>query len=198
MTWKHPRRVRQAVQILTLGFYVYLLLAALQGRAAATAPAPLADLFFRLDPLAALAAMVSARVWMPRLALALVIPGLTLLMGRIWCGWLCPLGTLLERVRFRSTRRRAAALSSRWRTISAVKSIKYILLLAVLALALFGNLSLLVLDSITLFTRQPRSQLIHPPGAKDEGDFLARCIRCSQCMQVCPPLGGSDDHRRPG
>ena len=28
--------------------------------------------------------------------------------------------------------------------------------------------------------------LIRPPGSLDEGRFLARCIRCGQCMRVCP------------
>ncbi len=29
-------------------------------------------------------------------------------------------------------------------------------------------------------------QLIRPPGALDEKAFLARCIKCGQCMRVCP------------
>jgi polyferredoxin len=28
--------------------------------------------------------------------------------------------------------------------------------------------------------------LIRPPGSVDEGEFLKRCIRCGQCMRVCP------------
>jgi formate hydrogenlyase subunit 6/NADH:ubiquinone oxidoreductase subunit I len=32
--------------------------------------------------------------------------------------------------------------------------------------------------------RDPR--LIRPPGALDEKSFLARCIRCGECMKVCP------------
>jgi polyferredoxin len=30
------------------------------------------------------------------------------------------------------------------------------------------------------------AQLIRPPGALDEDRFLARCIRCGQCMRICP------------
>jgi len=30
------------------------------------------------------------------------------------------------------------------------------------------------------------SRLIRPPGALDETNFLARCIRCGECMKVCP------------
>ncbi len=30
-----------------------------------------------------------------------------------------------------------------------------------------------------------RSQLIRPPGARVEGEFLSRCVRCAECIQVC-------------
>jgi len=29
--------------------------------------------------------------------------------------------------------------------------------------------------------------LLRPPGALDEDSFLAACIKCGQCLQVCPP-----------
>ena len=137
------RRVRQAVQILAFVLYIYLLVAALQRRVAF----PLADLFFRLDPLTALSAMLASRAWIPRLALASVTLGLTLLFGRVWCGWLCPLGTLLDWVRFRSAPGRARMLSSQWRMV------KNIALLVIVAMALFGSLSLLIFDPLALFTR---------------------------------------------
>ncbi|MDR2239036.1 MAG: 4Fe-4S binding protein [Zoogloeaceae bacterium] len=31
-----------------------------------------------------------------------------------------------------------------------------------------------------------RQQRLRPPGALDEQDFLASCIKCGQCVQVCP------------
>ena len=37
--------------------------------------------------------------------------------------------------------------------------------------------------------RQPHPALVRPPGAQDETTFLARCVRCSQCMKVCPTAG---------
>jgi MauM/NapG family ferredoxin protein len=142
MTWSRWRRVRQAVQILTLALYIYLLFAALQRRAVF----PLADLFFRLNPLAALSAMIADRAWIPRLALALITLALTLILGRVWCGWICPLGTLLEWVRLRPISNLQSP-SPRWRKV------KNVLLLLILALALFGSLALLIFDPITLFTR---------------------------------------------
>ena len=143
ITWARLRRIRQIVQILAFALYVYLLFAALQRRAVF----PLADLFFRLDPLAALAAVLASRTWIPRLAVALLTLGLTLLLGRVWCGWLCPLGTLLEWVRFPGADRRAQTLSPRWRRV------KNVALLLVLAAALLGNLSLLIFDPLALLTR---------------------------------------------
>lgn len=29
-------------------------------------------------------------------------------------------------------------------------------------------------------------EFIRPPGAKDEKDFLARCIKCGRCIEACP------------
>ncbi len=39
--------------------------------------------------------------------------------------------------------------------------------------------------SVPLLKRDPR--LLRPPGALDENTFLASCIKCGQCLQVCPP-----------
>jgi MauM/NapG family ferredoxin protein len=146
--WSYLRRLRQAIQILVLALYIYLLFAASPQQAAL----PLADLFFRLDPLAAIGAMLASRAWLPRLALALITVGLTLVLGRVWCGWLCPLGTLLDWITppggWRTpAARRTATLSPRWRMV------KNIVLLVILAMALFGSLSLLIFDPLALLTR---------------------------------------------
>ncbi len=43
----------------------------------------------------------------------------------------------------------------------------------------FGAVSVPLLKSDRL--------LLRPPGALDEDTFLASCIKCGQCLQVCPP-----------
>jgi polyferredoxin len=40
--------------------------------------------------------------------------------------------------------------------------------------------------STTIFSVERSPRLIRPPGSLDEADFLARCIRCGECMKVCP------------
>jgi polyferredoxin len=43
-----------------------------------------------------------------------------------------------------------------------------------------------VLHASTGFATEHDSRLIRPPGSLGESDFLARCIRCGECMKVCP------------
>ncbi|WP_449314503.1 4Fe-4S dicluster domain-containing protein [Rubneribacter sp.] len=31
-----------------------------------------------------------------------------------------------------------------------------------------------------------QADLLRPPGAQGEGDFIARCVKCGKCMQACP------------
>jgi MauM/NapG family ferredoxin protein len=159
VNWTFGRRIRQAVQILAFVLYLSLFFATL-GRWDIF---PLANWFFRLDPLAGLATMLASRAWIARLGWGLIIVGATLLLGRVWCGWLCPLGSLLEWVRLPQAGRRRGGKGNR---VSAgpssaepgerkhnLRAIKIVLLLLILAMALFGNLTLLVLDPITLLTR---------------------------------------------
>jgi len=137
------RRGRQGAQVAFFALFVYLLFEAYQGRVAH----PWTDVFFRFNPLAALTAMLAARAWIPRLGLALITVGATVIAGRVWCGWVCPMGSLLEWLRFKSARARLTVPASRWRTV------KYVLLLLIVAAALFGNLTLMLFDPISLATR---------------------------------------------
>jgi polyferredoxin len=43
-----------------------------------------------------------------------------------------------------------------------------------------------LLRATTSFAAEKNDRRIRPPGALDESDFLARCVRCGECMKVCP------------
>ena len=113
-----------------------------------------ADLFFRLDPLAGIASMIAGR----QIVLALLIGAAvmlvaTLLLGRVWCGWLCPLGSVLDAAPARRKKRFEADPAPKLRMV------KYVLLICILAAALLGNLTFLILDPITLLYRTATTAL---------------------------------------
>jgi len=87
--WVNARR---AVQYLSLIAFLSLFLMTRQGGwNGATVNLPL-----RLDPLAMLAHSLAGRTLLSGATLALLTILLTLIAGRAWCGWLCPLGTILD------------------------------------------------------------------------------------------------------
>ena len=110
--------------------------------------------------------MLAARAWLAPFALAFVTLGVTLVLGRVWCGWICPLGTLLGWLRFRSARRLAGRMPP------ALRRVKYVLLGAIVVLAALGNLTLLVLDPLALLTRTTTTSVI--PGFVYLVDALER------------------------
>jgi MauM/NapG family ferredoxin protein len=56
----------------------------------------------------------------------------------------------------------------------------------VLASLVGGAVLFPLLRSGDAFEANANPLLIRPPGSVEEGDFLAKCIRCGQCMRVCP------------
>ncbi len=148
LPWRRARRITQIVALL---IFIALLLVTRGGEFPSLGGAAGAPLFFRLDPLAWLASIIAGRRWVDGLALALVTLGVTLVVGRVWCGWICPLGTTLDLIRpLRKSRlvpRPEGAPTERWRAV------KYVVLIAILGAALAGNLTLLAFDPISLLTR---------------------------------------------
>ncbi len=136
--WRQLRRTAQVVSAA-----LFFLLAGLTYRGSQSILP--SDLYFRLDPLAAFSAMVSSRAVLTTMLVASLMLALGFVVGRAWCGWLCPLGAILDW----ASPRRPGKVEPRptWRAA------KYILLLIILVAAVLGNLSFLVLDPITLLTR---------------------------------------------
>jgi polyferredoxin/NAD-dependent dihydropyrimidine dehydrogenase PreA subunit len=140
--WELARRI---VQIATLVFFIVLVLIARQR----TWPTEIADLPFRLDPLAMIAQAIASRTILAGSTLAFATILLTLVFGRAWCGWLCPLGTTLDLLPLRHKNRvkEAQPVPDSWRKV------KSLLLIAILVAAIFTNLSLSIFDPLTIFFR---------------------------------------------
>ena len=84
--------MRRIIQLLFLGFFLYLFFSA---RYPLDAFIPV-DLFLRADPLVAVVTSIASRDLVPHLLLPAVLLLLTLVFGRFFCGYLCPLGTVLD------------------------------------------------------------------------------------------------------
>jgi polyferredoxin len=134
---------RKGVQILTLLLILGIFLWSRQGGLAGD----ILNIPMRLDPLLMLEHVFASRAILATSALALLVLLLSLVFGRAWCGWICPLGTVLDLVPLQSGRKKRPAPAEGWRTV------KYVLLLASLTAALLGNLTLLFLDPLTIFLR---------------------------------------------
>lgn len=144
-SWNHRpwTTIRTVVQIIVLSLFLALFVGSHAGRISGE----LASLSYRLDPLITLTNLLANREFVAGSALALITLGITILAGRAWCGWLCPLGTLLDFFSLRRWRQRS------WEPPESLRSIKYLLFLLILFLAVFTNLTLLILDPLTLLTR---------------------------------------------
>lgn len=106
-----------------------------------------AKVLIAFDPLTSITSALAHRALPPLWIWALIFLVLTLLLGRIWCGWLCPLGTLLDI--FPLQRWRVG--THRWR--EQFRLLKFGLVFVILGAALAGNLTLLALDPNTLIAR---------------------------------------------
>ena len=152
------RRLRLASQIFFFALFVFLLIrtefpgairsAALDVRI----PWPV-GWFLEADPLVALATALSTGTLYRNLLWALPFLLLAILVGRAFCGWMCPLGSLHHFVSsLKSDAKRGAKLieSNRYKRWQAAK---YHVLAAVLVMALFGSVAGLLLDPLSFLVR---------------------------------------------
>jgi len=206
--WKdrYWRILRSAIQGIVLAVFLFLFLRTARGGISPT----VANSFPQLDPLLGLANLLSAKTLVVGSALALLTVALTLVFGRAWCGWICPLGTTLDLFH-----------PGRWKSKQPLvpegtRGIKHFLLIAILSSALLGSLWLIFLDPITIVIRT-LTEAIYPaldriviaaaveladrgvranvinPGGVDTG-WMDEAIRAS-CIRATPAgrLGTADD-----
>jgi MauM/NapG family ferredoxin protein len=123
-------------------------------------------LLLQMDPLTALAGLLSSGTFYQGLlwSLAIIVP--SLFLGRFFCSWICPLGILNQLISWLFSRRRPSEdyAINRYRPSYRIK---YYLLAALLLLALFGSLQIGLLDPIALLVRSFTAAVL--PGANLAG-----------------------------
>ncbi len=103
-------------------------------------------LFLDFDPLILVSTLLSAHATAIAFTLSLITIVITMLLGRVFCGWLCPLGTLNNIVG--SIRKKASKHRGRdWYRV------KYYILIAMLASAIFTLQPVGIMDPLSLLIR---------------------------------------------
>ena len=118
------------------------------------------NIFLRLSPLAAAAAASQSNVWLYMLP-AWILLGLTMVSGRFFCGWICPLGSVLEWLPSLGNRRRKKLSTMRPKGLSGkpIKKgdrrirFKYVFLIILLMLLIAGVNILWIFDPLVIANR---------------------------------------------
>lgn len=192
MRW--VQRIRAVYQ----GFFLLLFLWLLARLAAGDLRDLPFSVFHHADPLSAIGLVLAAGTLPGALVWATLLILLTLLFGRVFCGWICPLGTLqhLASRLFSGRQRRESQLVNRYRRWYALK---VYLLVALLVGALLGTLQSGWVDPLSLTARGLASGLwaALPGGRSVPGGWLAaglllgilvasRFIPRLFCRALCP------------
>jgi polyferredoxin len=117
------------------------------------------SLFLELDPLVGVATAITTGTVYKALILGLILLLPTLLLGRFFCNWICPYGTLHQLTNFLfGTRDEQKRIESN--RFSNLQQVKYIIWLAMIVAAFFGSLQIGVLDPICLFHRSMSTAIL--------------------------------------
>lgn len=144
--WVLVRKLTQAVALV-------IFLAAVIFNRSNGLSSPLVYLPIQLSPLAMLSNLLSSRTFLAGSTLSLVILLSSLFLGRAWCGWLCPMGTLLDIFNF-------SKCKNRKEPPQGLRKIKYGILILILLSAILGNLTFLIFDPIAIFYRSTTITLL--------------------------------------
>lgn len=147
MTWSRWLTLRRVSQTLFFATFVFLLLRT-EYRGFDIIRYPV-NTFFQLDPLLGLTATLATREVIVHFWPALVTLALTLALGRVFCGWFCPLGSLLDFTRGRLGSRGVRPQEAVWDG----RRFKYLLLAFVVATAAAGWQSAWFLDPFSILAR---------------------------------------------
>lgn len=110
------------------------------------------SLFLELNPLVAVSTFLTSWTVYKGLALSLVIIVGTLIFGRFFCSWICPLGILNQWISYFFNKRRPIE-DYKVNAYRSVHRLKYYILVLLLILAAFGSLQIGIFDPISLITR---------------------------------------------
>jgi len=157
------KTVRTIYQLFFLALFLFLLYMATYDRLGGYP----VRLFLDSNPLVSIGTALSTATLYRALWYAIPLLILTVFLGRFYCGWICPLGTLQDlTAKLRVSRLKKEIATNKYRPIYRLK---YLVLIVFLVMAVFGVLQTGLLDPIVLLTRAMTTSIFP---AIDRGDVL--------------------------
>ena len=143
--WVVLRRISQTVFLI---LFVYILWSPTYPLDGPISP----QILFKINPLIMIFTSISERTALPGIIFAVVMLALTLVFGRFFCGWLCPLGSTIDLIGCfrrgnRKTREEVDSLNAK------VRKPKFILLAAIALFAVAGTGLAWIFDPMVIFAR---------------------------------------------
>lgn len=143
-------RFQRLIQALSFGAFTLLLAWAAYPE---TLELPL-DVFLKLDPIIALTTLLASREFQTGFLVSAFVVSSGLLMGRAFCGYICPMGTIidvLQRVIYPQAKLRSPHTG--YGSNSKLRRIKYYILIIVLLAAIGGISFAFLVSPLSLATR---------------------------------------------
>lgn len=133
--------IRKGIQAISLVFFIAAVVFVRKGQDLEW----LIKLPVNLDPLLVFSSSIASRKLADGIPIAALMLLLTLVFGRFWCGWLCPLGTTLDIFRFRK--------KDGINFPESLRNGKYIMLAVITLGAILGIQTVIWLDPVSIFNR---------------------------------------------
>jgi len=168
--------LRRGVQIVfLLLFFVLLILA---GGVLREGQSSWLKLFFLFDPLLLLCTLLAAGAVPKLLLLSLATVALTVVLGRVFCGWACPLGTIHDLTGRLLDRLQRRVRHDHW---SPWQKSKYYLLVGFLVMAALGGHWIAIWDPLVLLYRT--STVVLWPAAQLSVEQTAAAVRDAAAVE---------------
>ena len=182
MTYSTVTRLRRLSQAVCLGLFVLHVCNTEYGGSLHSGGAEIrlafpVRLLLDLDPLVAITNALATSALYRGLLWSLVILIPTLFLGRFFCGWICPLGTLNHFLATSDPRRNAGRSAIDSNRYKSWQTLKYYLLIALLVAALLGGALVGIFDPISLIGALARA--LDSAGLELRLDRPSQGVSCS-------------------
>jgi Polyferredoxin len=137
--------LRRLSQAFFLTLFIYILWSTTYPLAGIIPP----DMIFKTDPLIMMMVSVSERVLLPGAVISVVMIIMALIVGRYFCGWVCPLGAAIDMTAM--AKKKQALLSDKRSAV--LRKVKFYLLGVFFLLAIAGRQAAWIFDPLVIAAR---------------------------------------------